>query len=112
MSLTAHELEIAVNAGPARLPGSLTIPVDPIGTVLFAHGSGSSRLSPRNLSVAYALVDRRCATFLFDLLTPLEAQDRRNVFDIDLLANRMLAATDRVRQIDEVAPLPIGYFGA
>ncbi|MCI0631070.1 MAG: hypothetical protein L0Y44_10515 [Phycisphaerales bacterium] len=112
MTLTAHEREITVNVGPAKLPGTLTIPVDPIGTVLFAHGSGSGRLSPRNLAVAYSLVDRHGATFLFDLLTPLESQDRRNVFDIDLLASRMLAATERVRQIDEVVNLPIGYFGA
>ena len=80
--------------------------------MLFAHGSGSGRLSPRNNFVAQALCDDGLATLLFDLLTVEEARDRRNVFDIELLARRLLMATAWVRQGAETRDLPIGYFGA
>ena len=80
--------------------------------MLFAHGSGSGRLSPRNNFVAQALRDDGLATLLFDLLTVEEARDRRNVFDIELLARRLLMATAWVRQDAETRDLPVGYFGA
>ena len=105
-----REVEIAV--GEVRLPGDLTLPPEPAGAVIFAHGSGSSRLSPRNRSVAGTNVDAGLATLLFDLLTAGEAADRANVFDIELLAERLLAATRRIRHEPEVGVLPIGYFGA
>ena len=105
-----RELEIAV--GEVRLPGDLTIPPGPRGAVVFAHGSGSSRLSPRNRSVAGTIVEAGLATLLFDLLTAREAADRANVFNIELLAERLVAATHRLRHEPEVGVLPIGYFGA
>ena len=94
------------------LEGHLTIPERPLGVVLFAHGSGSSRHSPRNRYVASVLQQARVGTLLFDLLTPSEERDRANVFDIDLLARRLLEATRWVRSQPEAAGLPIGYFGA
>jgi putative phosphoribosyl transferase len=105
-----REVEIAV--GEVRLPGDLTLPPEPAGAVIFAHGSGSSRLSPRNRSVAGTIVEAGLVTLLFDLLTAGEAADRANVFDIELLAGRLLAATRRIRREPEVGVLPIGYFGA
>jgi dienelactone hydrolase len=80
--------------------------------VLFAHGSGSSRLSPRNTTVAQQLRAAGLGTLLFDLLTEAEAGDRTNVFDIDLLARRLLAATYWLNQQPEAAGLKLGYFGA
>jgi dienelactone hydrolase len=80
--------------------------------VIFAHGSGSGRLSPRNAAVARALEGDRLATLLFDLLTPREAADRRNVFDIELLAGRLLAAVGVVRDRAEAGGLRVGLFGA
>ncbi len=82
------------------------------GVVIFAHGSGSSRLSPRNQQVARALSDAGVTTLLFDLLTEAEAADRSNVFDIDLLARRLVDAVDWVATQPALAPLPIGLFGA
>jgi pimeloyl-ACP methyl ester carboxylesterase len=82
------------------------------GLVLFAHGSGSGRFSPRNNSVAAALRRAGLATLLFDLLTENEAADRRNVFDIELLAERVAMATAWVGQRKDTKSLPIGYFGA
>ena len=80
--------------------------------VAFAHGSGSSRLSPRNRRVAEALCQRRLGTLLFDLLTESEAEDRRKVFDIPLLAERLLLATRWLAEAEATRALPIGYFGA
>ena len=108
----ALDLEVAVGEGGHRLPGRLRIPAAARGIILFAHGSGSSRLSPRNRQVAAALEDVDLATLLFDLLDDEEAADRRRVFDIDLLGRRLLAATDRVVTEPGAAGLPIGYFGA
>jgi putative phosphoribosyl transferase len=105
-----REVEIAV--GEVRLPGDLTRPPKPAGAVIFAHGSGSSRLSPRNMSVAGTIEEAGLATLLFDLLTAPEAADRANVFNIGLLAERLIAATHRLRHEPEVGVLPIGYFGA
>ncbi len=112
MSAELVEQEVVVTADGVGLPGSLTVPATPGGVVVFAHGSGSSRLSRRNRAVARTLVDRGCATLLFDLLTPPEADDRRNVFDIELLGRRVLAATTWLRARDALGDLPIGYFGA
>ena len=103
---------IAVPAGAARLPGELALPPAPVGLVIFVHGSGSSRLSPRNRQVATALNGRRLATLLFDLLTPDEGLDRENVFDIDLLSERLLAALDWAQADQEARSLPLGCFGA
>ena len=101
-----------ITIAPVGLEGLLGLPMDPTGIVLFAHGSGSGRLSPRNNFVAQALYDDGLATLLFDLLTVEEAHDRRNVFDIELLARRLLMATAWIRQDAETHGLPIGYFGA
>jgi putative phosphoribosyl transferase len=106
------ERELEVRVGELSLPGELVVPVHASGVVLFAHGSGSSRNSPRNVFVARALNSAGIGTFLFDLLTPLEDVDRSMVFDIPLLAERLSAATERVRADPEAARLPIGYFGA
>jgi putative phosphoribosyl transferase len=107
-------IEVAPTRGDRllRLPGDLAIPDRPAGIVVFAHGSGSSRLSPRNVEVAEALAQAGLATLLFDLLTPDEAADRRNVFDIGLLGGRLLSAGDWVRWAPGSASLPVGYFGA
>jgi putative phosphoribosyl transferase len=100
------------DADGVRLPGDLTLPQDARAIVVFAHGSGSSRRSPRNVQVAAALQESRLATLLFDLLTPLEALDRANVFDVPLLAGRLGAATRWLRARPDTAGLPLGYFGA
>lgn len=99
-------------AGRLRLPGELAGPEQPVGTVIFAHGSGSSRHSPRNLEVARALNRAGLATLLFDLLTVDEAEDRAKVFDIELLASRLVEVTGWVRHDAEVTSASIGYFGA
>jgi putative phosphoribosyl transferase len=98
--------------GGVELSGELSVPPRPRGIVVFAHGSGSSRLSPRNRAVATTLNDAGYATLLFDLLTRSEEGDRRNVFDIPLLASRLLAASAWLRERPEVAGLPLAYFGA
>ena len=103
---------VAIDLPEARLEGDLTIPDQATGVVVFAHGSGSSRMSPRNRLVAASLNDRRLATLLFDLLTPEEEADRANVFDIALLAGRLIATTRWVRARRGTIDLPIGYFGA
>jgi dienelactone hydrolase len=97
---------------PLGLEGLLGVPAEARGIVAFAHGSGSSRRSPRNNQVAAALRDTGLATLLFDLLLPEEAANRSNVFDIDLLANRLLAATAWLRAQNETRRLGLGYFGA
>ena len=89
-----YDGEVEVHAGEHVLPGSLTIPPGASGVVVFAHGSGSSRHSPRNRYVADALQRGGLGTLLFDLLSPEEEVDRENVFDIPLLAERLAAATD------------------
>jgi putative phosphoribosyl transferase len=88
------------------------MPAEPVGVVLFAHGSGSSRLSPRNVYVARTLRLSGIGTLLFDLLTEREAQDRENVFDVKLLAARLLATTNWLREEPAVRDMSIGYFGA
>jgi len=101
-----------VHAGEHVLPGSLTIPPGASGVVVFAHGSGSSRHSPRNRYVADALQRGGLGTLLFDLLSPEEEVDRENVFDIPLLAQRLAAATDWLGAQSVARELPVGYFGA
>jgi pimeloyl-ACP methyl ester carboxylesterase len=91
------------------MSGDLIVPDAAQGLVVFVHGSGSSRHSPRNRYVAGALNEAGLGTLLFDLLTPEEEADRANVFDIPLLAGRLLERTGQAR---ESAGLPIGYFGA
>jgi len=103
---------IARSGRPLALPGSLAIPPDPVGLVIFAHGSGSSRSSPRNAHVAARLNEAFLATLLFDLLTPEEAVDSLNVFDIGLLADRLCAAITVVASQQPTAAFAIGLFGA
>ena len=106
------ELSAVIECGGHRLEGELVVPPHPVGIVLFAHGSGSSRLSPRNQAVAQALQSAGLATLLFDLLEEQEAEDRRNVFDVELLASRLEAAAEWVLHQPELAALPLGLFGA
>ena len=100
-----------VHIGAQHLPGQLTIPAQADGLVVFAHGSGSSRLSPRNNAVAEALNGRGLGTLLFDLLTDEEARDRANVFDIPLLGGRVAEAVRWALENADDCP-PIGLFGA
>jgi pimeloyl-ACP methyl ester carboxylesterase len=102
----------SIVVSPFGLVGTLSLPEGARTVVIFAHGSGSSRLSPRNQEVAQALNKAGLATLLFDLLTPREARDRRNVFDIPLLADRLEAGIDVLRAEPETARLPVGLFGA
>ena len=95
-----------------RLAADLTVPTSAIGWVVFAHGSGSSRRSPRNIEVATALNQAQIATLLFDLLTRDEEVDRQNVFDIELLTRRLVAATRWLSARPAAGDLPIGCFGA
>lgn len=104
--------EIDLDLPDVRLPGNLGTVDDPAGVVVFAHGSGSSRHSPRNRAVAERLQDAGFATLLFDLLTEEESADRRNVFDIELLGERLAAVVDVLGQRPETAQLPVGLFGA
>lgn len=101
-----------IQIGPKDLEGILTIPEGAGGLVIFAHGSGSSRLSPRNTYVAQALNGRGLATLQFDLLTDEEALDRANVFDIPLLGERVIGTVEWARNDASVSALPIGLFGA
>jgi predicted phosphoribosyltransferase/dienelactone hydrolase len=103
---------LPVTIGPHQLRGLVTLPRSPKGLVIFAHGSGSGRLSPRNSYVARALASAGFATLLLDLLSETEEQDRQNVFDIPLLATRLVEATDWAGGVAELARLPLGYFGA
>lgn len=98
--------------GRRGLPADVTIPENAPGVVIFAHGSGSSRFSPRTRQVAHALNRAGLATILFDLLTAEEAEDRSNIFDIALLARRMEEAIGVVRGCAELCCLKIGLFGA
>lgn len=109
----AHEkLQREVVIAPLHLAGNLCVPAGAKALVVFAHGSGSSRLSPRNMAVAEALNERDIATLLFDLLTPDEELDRTNVFDIPLLAERLIDVVGWIERQPELARLPLGLFGA
>jgi len=104
--------DIVLEADGVALPGSLTVPDGLVGVVVFAHGSGSSRTSPRNTRVADLLNGAHLGTLLFDLLTPAEASNRQNVFDIPLLARRLSVAADRIVEQPDLAEVRLGYFGA
>jgi len=104
--------EVAIPAPGVVLAGNLVVPPHARGLVAFAHGSDSSRHSPRNQYVAHVLNEAGIATLLFDLLSTPEAADRRNVFDIPLLADRLAAAHAWVRDRNDAGGLAIGYFGA
>jgi putative phosphoribosyl transferase len=103
---------VSVTAAGVALPGLLAVPADPAGLVVFAHGSGSSAASPRNRAVAAGLSGAGLATLLFDLLTEAEGRRREAVFDVDLLAGRLVAATRWASGRTDVGRLPVGYFGA
>jgi putative phosphoribosyl transferase len=107
-----REQAVEVKTGRVRLQGILGLPASMTGVVLFAHGSGSGRLSPRNTFVAHTLQEGGLATLLIDLLEEEEAEDRRKVFDIDLLADRLLAATEWLTQEPATQGVQVGYFGA
>ncbi|MDH4155137.1 MAG: dienelactone hydrolase family protein [Nitrospira sp.] len=107
-----HEHGVRIREGGITLDGILGLPAGPHGVVIFAHGSGSGRLSPRNNFVARHLQQVGLATLLLDLLTEEEADDRRKVFDIDLLADRLLMAKNWVEREERTRGLTIGYFGA
>ena len=102
----------SVRIPPLELVADLQVPAHRKGLVIFAHGSGSSRFSPRNQWVARALVGAGYATLLFDLLTEDEAARRANVFDIELLAGRLVDVVDWASVQPELADIPIGLFGA
>jgi putative phosphoribosyl transferase len=114
-TISTFDVEIPTSslAGtPSHLPGRLCLAESAIGLVLFAHGSGSSRRSPRNAHVAEVLQEGWIGTLLFDLLTEQEATERVNVFDISLLADRLGDAIRFVREHEQTAGLPLGLFGA
>jgi len=108
--------ELRISAGSVALEGNLSLPDHPIALVLFAHGSGSSRHSPRNQFVARTLNNAGLATLLFDLLTPKEertdARTAEHRFNISLLAERLVHATKWVKQQEQTRDLRIGYFGS
>lgn len=108
--------EVAVDTADAELAGVLTLPDEATGIVLFAHGSGSSRFSPRNQFVARTLHEGRLATLLFDLLTAgendIDEQTRALRFDIALLSRRLVGAIDWLANQRSLSDLPIGLFGA
>ncbi|MCJ8506044.1 dienelactone hydrolase family protein [Kocuria flava] len=104
--------DVRIPAGGAELEGHLVLPRPGAGVVVFAHGSGSSRHSPRNRYVAEVLQGAGLGTLLLDLLTPREEADRANVFDIGLLAQRLGAATAWLQQLPAAASSPVGWFGA
>src|SRR4029077_8823510 len=109
-----HEMQIQM--GPAVLSGNLNIPRDAVALVLFAHGSGSSRNSPRNQFVARTLNDAGLATLLFDLLAPeeeaIDMRTREHRFNIGLLAGRLVHATRWAKQQKQTRDLRMGYFGS
>ncbi len=104
--------QVVIPEGGVSLEGTLDVPAEALGLVVFAHGSGSSRLSPRNQAVAMALQEAGLGTLLFDLLTERENRERANVFDIELLGARLVTAIRWVREQPEAAGLRVGCFGA
>lgn len=107
-----NETAVRLTQGALSLEGVLGLPAQALEIVVFAHGSGSGRFSPRNNFVARYLQQGKVATLLLDLLTPDEAEDRLKVFDIDLLADRILWAKAWLEQQTSTKDLGIGYFGA
>ena len=103
---------IKIPAGSVELPGSLNIPYQASGLVIFSHGSGSSRLSPRNNYVAEVIQEHQMGTLLFDLLTEEEDKEYERRFNIELLTERLVAVTEWIEVQPQVKGLPLGYFGA
>jgi pimeloyl-ACP methyl ester carboxylesterase len=103
---------VEIDADAVQLQGELALPAQAMGVVLFAHGSGSSRHSPRNTYVAGVLREAGLGTLLFDLLTTAEDRDYATRFDIALLTSRLVAATRWILRETPATALPIGYFGA
>ena len=110
--MSADAITVDIQLASVVLPGILTVPPAAVGLVVFAHGSGSSRLSPRNAFMAEIIQAEGMGTLLFDLLTEEEDLIYDNRFDIDLIANRLLAATDWLLERPEAKDLSLGYFGA
>lgn len=104
--------EVVIVSGEHRLPGMLSLPAGSRAVIVFAHGSGSGRFSPRNQFVAQVLQQQNLGTLLLDLLQEDEASDRGKVFDIDLLASRLQSAADWLGQEAATRRLGLGYFGA
>lgn len=104
--------EIQIPVDNVTLKGDVRLPDNAKGLIIFSHGSGSSRLSPRNKFVANALKKNGFATLLFDLLTPYEDQSYDMRFDIELLTNRLITVTRWIKSQDECKQLQVGYFGA
>jgi putative phosphoribosyl transferase len=104
--------EVEIHCDNVRVAGEITVPEAAAGVVVFAHGSGSSRFSPRNQYVAGVLQTAGLATLLLDLLTEMEAQDRQKVFDVVLLARRLRAAKAWLAEQPQTNQLACGYFGA
>lgn len=111
MASTQNEL-LKIGSGTVNLEGILELPAHPVGVVMFAHGSGSSRFSPRNVYVASALHEANIASLLLDLLTPQEDLNYQNRFDIALLTGRLDLAADCLRRFHGIESLPLGLFGA
>lgn len=109
---TQLQVSIPIREGAGHSPGNLTLPEDAKGLVIFAHGSGSSRRSPRNRMVARSLVEKGLGTLLFDLLTEKEASNRANVFDIPLLAGRVVDALRWAGDQERLSGLSLGLFGS
>jgi putative phosphoribosyl transferase len=107
-----REEELTFELDGLRLDANLTMPEVPRGLVIFAHGSASSRLSPRNRAVAVALRDAGFASLLFDLLSEHEGQRRELAFDVPLLSARLEQVTREARSLAQLRALPVGYFGA
>jgi putative phosphoribosyl transferase len=112
LNIGVRERLVEIPAGRRMVRGGLRIPPEPKGMVAFAHGSGSGRYSPRNQFVAGVLENAGLATLLADLLEEDEAEDRRKVFDIELLADRLSAAAYWLGRDPETRDLELGYFGA
>ncbi|PWU47259.1 hydrolase [Micromonospora globispora] len=112
----AEMREVTIPVAKGGLPADVVFPDEPKGVVLFAHGSGSSRHSPRNVAVAHTLNDRSLATVLVDLLTPeedaIDAQTAELRFNIPMLADRLAAIVDWMGTDSTLRPLPVGLFGA
>lgn len=113
MKTLEQERRVQIHVAPGvLLEGNLGMPEEARGIVVFAHGSGSSRHSPRNRFVAAVLQRAGLATLLLDLLTPAEERERANVFDVRLLGERLLDATSWAASAPPLASAPVGYFGA
>jgi putative phosphoribosyl transferase len=104
--------EISIQVGKVTLKANLTIPDRAKGIIVFSHGSGSSRFSPRNRQVARFLQENSFGTLLLDLLTPEEDKQYNNRFDIDLLTSRLCHATEWLEEVKEAKNCSVGYFGA